>query len=229
MVILGEDGYNLHLQFTPDLANDWKNAMFAGMLSSDELTTGNHQYLLQRVLDSMNASQIWLVQSQKALDNKIGFNPRRVALLAGWFGQYIVPLMFDTFDDCEWIENFEIDNDVSPISYKFNKRYKDENKYKMNIRNIMTKPMRMKSNPNIAVPPEDIFDIVINCSCEHMFPMWKFREMNERFHGRPLYVLQSSNATQHEDHINCVESVDELIEQAQIKDVLFSGSKVLQL
>ena len=122
---------------------------------------------------------------------------------------------------------FEIDNDVSSISYKFNKRYKDENKYKMNIRNIMTKPMRMKSNPNIAVPPEDIFDIVINCSCEHMFPMWKFREMNERFHGRPLYVLQSSNATQHEDHINCVESVDELIEQAQIKDVLFSGSKVL--
>ena len=36
MVIFGEDGYNLHLQFTPDLANDWKNAMFAGMLSSDE-------------------------------------------------------------------------------------------------------------------------------------------------------------------------------------------------
>ena len=60
-----------------------------------------------------------------------------------------------------------------------------------------------------------------------MFPMWKFREVNERFHGQPLYVLQSSNATQHEDHINCVESVDELIEQAQIKDVMFSGSKVL--
>ena len=222
MVILGEDGYNLHLQFTPELANDWKNAMLASV---------EVPYLLQRVMTSMNASQleskIWLVQTLKALDNKFGFNPRRVALLAGWFGQYIVPLMFDTFDNCKWIENFEIDNDVSPISYKFNKRYKDENKYKMNIRNIMTKPMRIKSNPNIAVPPEDIFDIVINCSCEHMFPMWKFREMNERFHGRPLYVLQSSNATQHEDHINCVESVDELIEQAKIKDVLFSGSKVL--
>ena len=109
MVIFGEDGYNLHLQFTPDLANDWKNAMFAGMLSSSELTTGSHQYLLQRVLDSMNASQLesklWLVQTLVELKIK----PKRVALLAGWFGQYIVPLMFDTFKTCEWIENFEID------------------------------------------------------------------------------------------------------------------------
>ena len=24
--------------------------------------------------------------------------------------------MFDTFDNCKWIENFEIDNDVSPSS-----------------------------------------------------------------------------------------------------------------
>ena len=227
MVIFGEDGYNLHLQFTPDLANDWKNAMFAGMLSSDELTTGNHQYLLQRVLDSMNASQLeskmWLVQTLVELKIK----PKRVALLAGWFGQYIVPLMFDTFKTCEWIENFEIDYDVAPISYKFNKRYKDQNMYKINMRNMMIKPMRMKPNPNLPVEKEDIFDVVINCACEHMFPMWKFKDMNEKYHGRPLYVLQSSNATQHDDHINCVESEDELIEQARMVNVLYSGSKIL--
>ena len=65
MVILGEDGYNLHLQFTPELANDWKNAMLASV---------EVPYLLQRVMTSMNASQleskIWLVQTLKALDNK---------------------------------------------------------------------------------------------------------------------------------------------------------------
>ena len=64
----------------------------------------------------------------------------------------------------EWIENFEIDHDVAPISYKFNKRYKDKDMYKINMRNIMTKPMRMKPNPNLPVEPEDIFDLVINCS-----------------------------------------------------------------
>ena len=227
MVILGEDGYNLHLQFTPDLANDWKNAMFAGMLSSSELTTGSHQYLLQRVLDSMNASQLesklWLVQTLVELKIK----PKRVALLAGWFAQYIVPLMFDTFKTCEWIENFEIDHDVAPLSYKFNKRYKDKKMYKMNMRNIMIKPIRIRGNPNVSVPPEDIFDVVINCACEHMYPMWKFRELNMSIQKNPLLVLQSSNATQHEDHINCVESEEELIEQARISNVMYSGSKVL--
>ena len=227
MVIFGEDGYNLHLQFTPELANDWKNAMFAGMMSSSELSTGNYQYLLQRVLDSMNASQLesklWLVETLEKFD----VQPKRVALLAGWVAQYIVPLMFDTFPECEWIENFEIDHDVSPLSYKFNKRYKDQKKYKVNMRNVMIKPLKFRENPNTPIPRDDIYDIIINCACEHMYPMWKFRELNNAVQRNPLLVLQSSNDDQHEDHINCVESEEELIDQARIKHVLYSGSKIL--
>ena len=128
MVKIVSEDQNVNLQFTPELANDWKNAM----LASSELTAGNYHYVTRRVLDSMNASQLesklWLVETLEKFD----VQPKRVALLAGWFAQYIVPLMFDTFPKCEWIENFEIDHDVAPISYKFNKRYKDENRYKIN-------------------------------------------------------------------------------------------------
>jgi hypothetical protein len=60
-----------------------------------------------------------------------------------------------------------------------------------------------------------------------MYPMWKFRELNETFQKNPLYILQSSNDEQHEDHINCVNSEEELIDQARIKDVIYSGSKIL--
>ena len=80
MVSITEDGYNVHLQFTPDLANDWKNAM----LASSELAVGNYHYLTRRVLGSMNASQLesklWLVQTLEKFD----VQPKRVALLAGW-------------------------------------------------------------------------------------------------------------------------------------------------
>ena len=69
---------------------------------------------------------------------------------------------------------------------------------------------------------EQDFDLVINCACEHMFPMWKFREINEE--QDPVYVLQSSDDDTHDDHINCVQSTDELIEQARIVDVFYSGS-----
>ena len=223
MVAIAAEGHNVHLQFTPKLAEDWKNAISAGV----NLEIGNYQYLTKRVFDSMNASQleskIWLVGTLEKFD----VQPKRVALLAGWFAQYIVPLMFDTFPKCEWIENFEIDHDVSPISYKFNKRYKDENRYKINMRNVMIKPLKFRQNPNIPIPKEDVYDVVINCACEHMYPMWKFRELNETVQKNPLYVLQSSNDEQHADHINCVNSEEELIDQARIKDVMYSGSKIL--
>jgi len=223
MVAIAAEGHNVHLEFRPKLAEDWKNAISAGV----NLEIGNYQYLTKRVFDSMNASQleskIWLVETLEKFD----VQPKRVALLAGWFAQYIVPLMFDTFPKCEWIENFEIDHDVTPISYKFNKRYKDENKYKINMRNVMIKPLKFRQNPNSPIPKEDVYDVIINCACEHMYPMWKFRELNNAVQKNPLFVLQSSNDDQHEDHINCVESEDELIDQARIKHVIYSGSKIL--
>ena len=70
------------------------------------------------------------------------------------------------------------------------------------------------------------YDIIINTSCEHMYPMTKFYEWNPDI-GDPLYVLQSTNDDQYDDHINCVGSPEELAEQAKIADVWYSGSRVL--
>jgi hypothetical protein len=193
-----------YLKFTPELANDWKNA-----LSSSE------PYVFKRVMDYMNQSQLesklWIIQELI----KLGVKPKRVAILAGWFAQYIVPLLYDNFESVEWVENFEIDQDVKRLSYKFNKRLKEDKKYRTLITNVMFD--RIQSG----------MDTIINCACEHMYPMWKFRELNETFQKNPLYILQSSNDEQHEDHINCVNSEEELIDQARIKDVIYSGSKIL--
>ena len=193
-----------YLKFTPELANDWKNALSA-----------SEPYLFKRVMDSMNQSQLesklWIIQELIKLEIK----PKRVAILAGWYAQYIVPLLYDNFESVEWVENFEIDQDVKRLSYKFNKRLKEDKKYRTLITNVMFD--RIQSG----------MDTIINCACEHMYPMWKFRELNNAVQKNPLFVLQSSNDDQHEDHINCVESEDELIDQARIKHVIYSGSKVL--
>ena len=193
-----------YLKFTPELANDWKNA-----LSSSE------PYVFKRVMDSMNQSQLesklWIIQELIKLEIK----PKRVAILAGWYAQYIVPLLYDNFESLEFVENYEIDQDVKRLSYKFNKRLKEDKKYRTLITNVMFD--RIQSG----------MDTIINCACEHMYPMWKFRELNETFQKNPLYILQSSNDEQHEDHINCVNSEEELIDQARIKDVIYSGSKIL--
>ena len=191
-----------YLKFTPNLANDWKNA-----LSTSE------SYLFKRAMDSMNESQLqsklWIIQELI----KLNIKPKRVAVLAGWFAQYIVPLLYDNFESVECVKNFEIDEDVKDISYKYNKRYKDSNRYQFSIKDVMMQII------------EEDFDMIINCACEHMYPMKKFRELNPELNC--YYVLQSTDEEQYDDHINCVKSEEELALQANITDVLYSGKKLL--
>ena len=197
-----------YLKFTPELAHDWKNA-----LSSSE------PYLLKRALDSMNQSQLesklWIIQELIKLEIK----PKVVALLAGWHSQYIIPLLIEY--GVEFIYNFEIDRDAKDISYKFNKRYKDQEKYECHITDIMFKEIWRKEEKCGA------FDVLINTSCEHMFPMRRFRELNKKLSGNPIYVLQSTNEDKYEDHINCVSGPEELADQAEFVDIMYSGTKIL--
>ena len=198
-----------YLKYTPEMARDWKNA-----------TNYAKGYLHKRVLDSMNESQLvskmWLVQELLNLNIK----PINISLLAGWFAQYTVPLLIDNFKTIEWIENFEMDRGIKNVAYKFNKRYKDDKKYKVSIKNVMFDNLVSLSSPN--------FDTVINCSCEHMYPMSKFRELsNTGVNNNTLYVLQSSDDDQYDDHINCVKDADELAEQANLIDVMYAGEKFL--
>jgi hypothetical protein len=55
--------------------------------------------------------------------------------------------------------------------------------------------------------------------------MKKFKELNPALN--PIYILQSTNDTKYDDHINCVNTADELAKQSNINEVYFSGSKVL--
>lgn len=198
-----------YLKFTPELAHDWKNA-----LSSSE------PYLLKRVLDSMNRSQLesklWIVNEL----SELMLFPKSVALLGGWYANYIVPLLIE--HGVELIHNFEIDEDAKTISYKFNKTYKDKKQYKCDIVNTMFDSVWNKQKKT-----EPVFDFIINTSCEHMFPMRRFRELNKNLSGNLIYVLQSTNEDKYEDHINCVSGPEELAEQAELIDVVYSGTKVL--
>ena len=196
-----------YIQYTPELANDWKQA------SADVRKNYPHQF--RRTLDASTSSQLesklWVVDELLKLPDTI--EHLRVALLGGWFANFITPLLIDELY-VSTVFNYEIDNDVKEISYKYNKRYKDSNKYQCSIKDIMMKTL------------EEDFDIIINCACEHMYPMTKFYEWNPELQD-PLYVLQSTDDDQYDDHINCVGSPEELADQAKIAEVLYTGTKVL--
>ena len=194
-----------YLKFTPELAHDWKNA-----LSSPE------PYIFKRVMDSMNRSQLesklWIVSEL----SELSLFPKSVVLLGGWYANFMAPLLFQ--HGVSYITNFDLDPDVKKLSYKFNKSCKDDDTYKCYLTNVMFEPVfniKYKSKP----------DMIINTSCEHMFPMTRFKKLNRGFFNDVVYVLQSTNEDKYEDHINCVSSPEELAEQAEFVDVMYSGTK----
>ena len=188
-----------YIRYTPAVANDWKQA------AADVKKDYPHQF--RRTLDSSTSSQLqsklWLVEELLTLH----LQRDKVALMGGWFANYITELLIDI--GVGSVHNFEIDEDAKNISYKYNKRHKDDGKYQCSIKDVMMQIM------------EEDFNLVINSSCEHMYPMQKFRELNPELDC--YYVLQSTDEEQYDDHINCVKSEEELALQANISDVLYSG------
>lgn len=201
-----------HIKFTVNTAEDWKSALsFA--------STEENEHCIKRIRDASTCSQLqsklWLVSEIANLD----INIDRVLLIAGWYANFIVPLLVDELG-VKYILNTEIDTDVKNLTYKFNKRYKMRNIseqkcfYECKMHDVMYKPI-VTAN----------FDLVINTSCEHMYPMSRFRKLNGN--KNYLYVLQSTDDEQWDDHINCVSGPDELSEQAELVDIMYSGTKEL--
>jgi len=204
-----------YIPYTSDTANNWVRAMLQ--------CQKERPWAYGRLIESMNSSQLegklWLGAEMKRLD----IQPKKVALLAGWYAHYMTAILIDNLG-AKSVTNFEIDEDAHYISFKFNRRYKNEAKYKSMRKNVMVKRLLT----DVAkLNGDDPYDVVVNTSCEHMYPMWKFREINHEMENA-IYVLQSTNQREHcEDHINTVNSPEELIDQARLLDVWFKGAMVL--
>ena len=189
-----------YIKYTPELSNNWSRAWTE--------TQKQRPWQFKRLTSSSTTSQLqgklWLINELQKLDLKF----TKVCLVGGWFAQLITPLLFDNFK-VDIIHNYDIDEDAQLISYKFNRRYKELGKYKAIRTNTLIHPLKEE------------YDLVINTSCEHMYPMKKFRELNPEL--KSWFVLQSTNEDKFDDHINCVNSTKELAEQGQLKQVLYEG------
>ena len=193
-----------YIKYTPELSNNWSRAWTE--------TQKQRPWQFKRLTNSSTTSQLqgklWLINELQKLDLKF----TKGCLIGGWFAQFITPLIFDNFK-VDIIHNYDIDEDAQKISYKFNRRYKEKGKYKAIRTNTLIHPLKEE------------YDIIINTSCEHMYPMKKFRELNPNL--KAWFVLQSTNENKFDDHINCVNNTKELVEQGKLKQVLYEGQLTL--
>ena len=180
---------------------------------------------------SQMESKLWLIEELIKVTS-----PKRVALLGGWYAHIITNLLIETAE-VEFVKNFEIDEDAKLISCKFNREYRNRGQFSAEKCNVMFSKISPPVQDVPVIPDwfSDVitteidfrkFDTIINTSCEHMFDMSRFREINPKY-KHTLLVLQSTDNDSYVDHINCVKDENHLAEQANIVDIKYMGSKKL--
>jgi hypothetical protein len=63
-------------------------------------------------------------------------------------------------------------------------------------------------------------DTIINTSCEHI-P--NFKEWYNKIPAGKLVILQSNNFFELDEHINCVNDLDDFASQAPLSEILYEG------
>ncbi len=160
------------------------------------------------VFDTQIQSKYWLIghlQNPKKRGNR---EIKSVDILASWYGIVIVPLLFNAFGKIK-INLYDIDEYTIDIAKHI---FKDEydNLVTAHCKDVVFDELDLKG------------DVVINCSCEHMF------DMSHIVHQYPdkLFVLQSNNNRNIKWlHINCAKDQGELADQADLRKIHFGESK----
>ena len=139
-----------------------------------------------------------------ALGGKIG----KIVVLGGWYG--ILSGMF--FDDARFeigaIESYDIDPDVGAVAVTLNGAWRDRF-------SALTADM-------YALPYADLgANLIINTSCEHIADLGAWLSLLPK--GTRV-MLQSNDYFSEPTHINCVNSLDEFVDQAKLATLDFSGS-----
>jgi len=168
-------------------------------------------------------SKLWLVTELGKLDVELG----TVFLCAGWYAT-LATMLFESNIKLDKVRSFDIDPSCVDIAETFNKPWFMETwRFKSITQDIMDidydeHVWQFWSNANnrMSRPITDSPDTIINTSCEHIenFAEWYFKIPADR-----LVILQSNNFFQVEEHVNCVNNIEEFKTQAPMLEVLYSG------
>ncbi len=116
-----------------------------------------------------------------------------IAILGCWYGSILIPLLDDKVNKI-----FAVDLDNTVIKIGKNRLFSHIDKIRWSQGDVFTYER-----------PYEHIQVIINTSCEHMRPMkeWPFWKQGH------IFALQSNNMYDIEGHINCVDSMEQFVEQ----------------
>ena len=166
---------------------------------------------MERLFDSLSPNQIickqWLVDNLDKVkiprDDNGKFN---IEIIGGWYGYPLIDLLYHKYgDEINRIDIFEIDEFACRVINKYNCIFKNWH-------------VRVFHKDYFTYQEKRRTHMIINTSCEHMWDMSTNKDCYE-LPERTLLVLQYNYKTDDPDHINCVNSCQELLEQNELKEI----------
>jgi hypothetical protein len=168
------------------------------------------------------SSKKWLVEELVKLDINLG----TVFLCAGWYGSLAL-LLFESGLKIEKIRSFDKDAECYKIADTINRPYvMSEWKFKAQTEDIhLINYLDGHTYTTYRANGEasELYDkpnTIVNTSCEHLtsFVLWY-----NLIPKGTLVALQTNDYYEIDDHINCVNDIDEFKKMAPLDNILYEG------
>jgi hypothetical protein len=160
------------------------------------------------------SSKIWLIENLTKICNKLETTNHKIEIVGSWYGYPLIEYLKNNIS-IEKIECWDIDKEARMIAKKYIEIFNNDNTF-VYSKNYWHH-LRTASEATI----------LINTSSEHMVE--SFYQVTGKwdvfYHKKPIIVIQSNNMYHIDEHINCVDSEEELIDKHKIREVLYSGSQ----
>ena len=166
-------------------------------------------------------SKLWIVKELKKLNLDLG----TVFLCAGWYAT-LATMLFESNIKVDKVRSFDIDPTCWKIAEVFNKPWVvNEWQFKASTKDIFdinfaSETYTTHRSDGTACEQDDIPDTIINTSCEHIE---NFSEWYTKIPRGKIVILQSNNYFEVEEHVNCVNSIEEFKTQSPMQNILYSG------
>lgn len=162
--------------------------------------------------DGQMASKLWVVS---ILSQFLGVRDKRIAIFGGWVG--ILGRLLHEFLGPRSVDNIEIDETLSRVNNLVMGRFASDSKFiHCDMYNFDYASVQ--------------YDVYVNTSAEHIECL---KDWIEKIPKGKIVIVQSNDFFSHPQHINCVNNVTELEEQAlsasNVKDVVYRGTLELPI
>lgn len=170
-------------------------------------------------------SKRWLVNTLLDIDKPLG----TVFICAGWYGS-LATFLFENNLKIEKIRSFDIDETCADIADTFNRSWvMDGWRFKASTLDILemdfpTTYTTYRAN-GTGIELTEMPDTVINTSCEHIKD---FENWYSKIPFGKLIVLQSNNFYEVEEHVNCVNSIEDFETLAPVSTLIYAGELELE-